>query len=58
MGNVPKSVPNEESLKSTASKDDSGTSKVSGTNVEDAVSSEKADAEEGICLPRTSSKVH
>ncbi|CAD6226988.1 unnamed protein product [Miscanthus lutarioriparius] len=47
LGNVPKSVPNEESVKSTASKDDSGTSKVSGTNVEDAVSSEKADAEEG-----------
>ena len=54
LGNVPKSMPNEESVKSTASKDDSGTSKISGTSVEDAVSSEKPDAEEGICLPRTS----
>nr|ACG24569.1 TPR domain containing protein [Zea mays] len=47
LGNVPKSLPNEDSVKSTATKDDSGTSKVSGTNVEDAASSEKVDAEEG-----------
>ncbi|XP_066374666.1 uncharacterized protein [Miscanthus floridulus] len=47
LGNVPKSMPNEESVKSIASKDDSGTSKISGTSVEDVVSSEKADAEEG-----------
>lgn len=48
LGNVPKSAPNAESVKSTASKDDSGTSKVSATSVEDAVSSEKPDAQEGI----------
>ncbi|KAJ1287548.1 hypothetical protein BS78_02G018500 [Paspalum vaginatum] len=47
LGNVPKSIPNEESVKSTASKDDSASSKVSGSNVEDAVSSEKVGAEEG-----------
>ncbi|NP_001266549.2 TPR domain containing protein [Zea mays] len=47
LGNVPKSLPNEDSVKSTATKDDSGTSKVSGTDAEDAASSEKVDAEEG-----------
>ncbi|WVZ61677.1 hypothetical protein U9M48_011514 [Paspalum notatum var. saurae] len=47
LGNVPKSIPNEESVKSTASKDDSASSKVSGSNMEDAVSSERVGAEEG-----------
>lgn len=47
LGNVPKGVPNEESVKSTASRADSASSKVSGSNVEDAVSSEKIDAQEG-----------
>ncbi|CAO1948937.1 unnamed protein product [Urochloa humidicola] len=47
LGDVPKSAPNEESAKSTTAKDDSENSKASGSNAEDAVSSEKADAEEG-----------
>ncbi|CAN6202895.1 unnamed protein product [Urochloa humidicola] len=47
LGDVPKSAPNEESAKSTNAKADSENSKVSGSNAEDAVSSEKADAEEG-----------
>ncbi|CAL5091737.1 unnamed protein product [Urochloa decumbens] len=47
LGDVPKSAPNEESAKSTTAKDDSESSKVSGSNAEDAASSEKADAEEG-----------
>lgn len=48
LGNVPKSAPKEESVKSTTGKDDSGSSKASCSNVEDAASSEKVDAEEGI----------
>ena len=48
LGNVPKSEPNEESVKSTTAKADSECSKASGSNAEDAVSSEKVGAEEGI----------
>ncbi|KAF0908290.1 hypothetical protein E2562_024704 [Oryza meyeriana var. granulata] len=47
LGNVPKSSSNEESVKSTTNKDDSGSSKAPGSNTEDAPSMEKADAEEG-----------
>ncbi|XP_062187934.1 uncharacterized protein LOC133891240 [Phragmites australis] len=48
LGNVPKSAPKEESVKSTTGKNDSGSSKASGSsNIEDAASSEKVDAEEG-----------
>lgn len=50
MGNVPKSEPNEESVKSTTAKADSECSKASGTNAEDAVSSEKVGGEEGILI--------
>ncbi|KAF8713963.1 hypothetical protein HU200_027950 [Digitaria exilis] len=45
LGNVPKKAPNEESVKSTTGKDDSESSKASGSNAEDAVSSEKVDEE-------------
>ena len=51
MGNVPKNAPNEESAKSTTTKDDSVNSKASVSNAEDATSSEKVDVEEGILLP-------
>ncbi|TKW30253.1 hypothetical protein SEVIR_2G023100v4 [Setaria viridis] len=47
LGNVPKSEPNEESVKSTTAKADSECSKASGSNAEDAVSSGKVGAEEG-----------
>uniref|UniRef100_A0A0E0LGJ7 Tetratricopeptide SHNi-TPR domain-containing protein n=1 Tax=Oryza punctata TaxID=4537 RepID=A0A0E0LGJ7_ORYPU len=47
LGNVPKSSSNEESMKSTTNKDDSGSSKAPGSNTEDAPSTDKADAEEG-----------
>ncbi|KAL5198129.1 hypothetical protein ABZP36_001641 [Zizania latifolia] len=47
LGNVPKSSSNEESVKSTTNKDDSGSSKASGSIIEDASSMGKADAEEG-----------
>ncbi|TVU40693.1 hypothetical protein EJB05_14163 [Eragrostis curvula] len=47
LGNVPKSAPKEESVKSTTGKADSGNSKASGSNVEDAASSEKVGAEDG-----------
>jgi HAT1-interacting factor 1 len=48
-GNVPKSAPKEQSVKSSTGKNDSESSKTSGSgsNVEDAASSEKVDAEEG-----------
>jgi hypothetical protein len=49
MGQIPNSALNEELVKSksTASKDDSGNSKTSGSNVEDAApTSEKGDSEE------------
>jgi nuclear autoantigenic sperm protein len=47
LGDVPKSAPKEESVKSTTGKNDSESSKASCTNnVEDAASSEKVDAEE------------
>ena len=51
LGNVPKNAPNEESAKSTTTKDDSVNSKASVSNAEDATSSEKVDVEEGILLP-------
>ncbi|KAL6880422.1 hypothetical protein ACP4OV_011987 [Aristida adscensionis] len=47
LGNVPKSAPKAESVKSTTCKDDAGSSKASGSNIEDAASSEKVNAEEG-----------
>uniref|UniRef100_A0A0D9WV29 Tetratricopeptide SHNi-TPR domain-containing protein n=1 Tax=Leersia perrieri TaxID=77586 RepID=A0A0D9WV29_9ORYZ len=47
FGNVPKSSSNEESVKSTTNKDDSGSSKAPVSNTEAAPSMEKADAEEG-----------
>jgi HAT1-interacting factor 1 len=51
LGDVPKSAPKEESVKSTTGKNDSESSKASCTNnVEDAASSEKVDAEEGKLL--------
>nr|CAB3455579.1 unnamed protein product [Digitaria exilis] len=49
LGNVPKSASNEESVKSTTAKDDSESSKASGSNAEDDVSSDKV-AEEAITL--------
>ncbi|XP_047071740.1 uncharacterized protein LOC124680732 [Lolium rigidum] len=51
MGQIPNSALNEELVKSTstASKDDSGNSKTSGSNVEDAApTSEKGDSEERV----------
>ena len=51
LGNVPKNAPNEESAKSTTAKDDSVSSKASVSNAEDAASSEKVDAQEGMHLP-------
>ena len=48
LGNVPKNAPNEESAKSTTAKDDSVSSKASVSNAEDATSSERVDAQEGM----------
>jgi hypothetical protein len=56
MGQVPNSVLNEELVKSTstASKDDSGNSKTSDSNVEDPTPTlEKGDSEEGIVYFRS-----
>ncbi|GJN10424.1 hypothetical protein PR202_ga28515 [Eleusine coracana subsp. coracana] len=47
LGSVPKSAPKEESVKSTTGKNYGESSKASGSNVEDAASSEKVDAEKG-----------
>jgi HAT1-interacting factor 1 len=47
LGSVPKNAPNEESMRSTTGKNDSESSEASGSNGEDAASSEKVVAEEG-----------
>jgi nuclear autoantigenic sperm protein len=49
LGNVPKSAPDEESVKSTANKDN-GNSKASSSNVKDAPSPDKGGLEEGMLL--------
>ena len=53
MGNVPKSAPDEESVKSTTNKDN-GNSKASSSNVKDAPSSDKGGLEEGVFLSLSS----
>jgi hypothetical protein len=49
LGNVPKNAPDEESVKSTANKDN-GNSKASSSNVKDAPSPDKGGVEEGMLL--------
>jgi hypothetical protein len=49
LGNVPKNAPDEESVKSTANKDN-GNSKASSSNVKDAPSPDKGGLEEGMLL--------
>ena len=53
LGNVPKSAPDEESVKSTTNKDN-GNSKASSSNVKDAPSSDKGGLEEGVLLSLSS----